>query len=98
MLICFSHVQLCVTLWTTACQASLSMGSSRQEYQSGLPSPGDLHDPRIERASLNVYLHWQAGSLPLTPPGKGSLSTQVSLKLYTKKVLMLLRRATQAHS
>ena len=58
----------------------------------------DLHDPWVERASLNVYLHWQAGSLPLAPPGKGSLSTQVSLKLYTKKVLMVLRRAAQAHS
>ena len=28
----FSHVQLCVTLWTVASQAPLSMGFSRQEY------------------------------------------------------------------
>ena len=37
-----------------ACQASLSMGSSRQEYWSGLPCPppGDLPDPRVELASL----------------------------------------------
>ena len=27
-----SHVQLCVTLWTVACQAPLSMEFSRQEY------------------------------------------------------------------
>ena len=35
------------TPWTVACQAPLSMGSSRQEYWSGLPfpSPGDLPDP-----------------------------------------------------
>ena len=33
----FSHVRLCVTLWTVACQAPLSMGFSRQKYWSGLP-------------------------------------------------------------
>ena len=34
-------------LWTEACQASLSMEFSRQEYWSGSPSPtpGDLPDP-----------------------------------------------------
>ena len=38
----FSHVQLSVTLLTIVCQAPLSLGFSRQEYQSGLlfPSPG----------------------------------------------------------
>ena len=35
----FSHVQLFVTPWTTAHQAPLSMGFSRQEYSSGLPRP-----------------------------------------------------------
>ena len=30
-------MQLFVTLWTVAHQASLSMGFSRQEYWSGLP-------------------------------------------------------------
>ena len=35
----FSRVRLSVTLWTTACQAPLSMGFSRQEYWSGLPFP-----------------------------------------------------------
>ena len=36
--------------WTVACQASLSMGLSQQEYWSGLPFPlpGDLPNPRIE--------------------------------------------------
>ena len=54
MLSRFSHVQLCVTLWTVAHQAPLSMGFSRQEYWIGLPcpSPGDLPDPGIEFASL----------------------------------------------
>ena len=54
MLSHFSHVQLFVTLWTVACQASLSMGISRQEHWSGLscPPPGDLPDPGAELASL----------------------------------------------
>ena len=43
-----------MTLWTVALQALLSMGFSRQEYWSGLPSPppGNLPDPGIEPASL----------------------------------------------
>ena len=42
----FSHVQLFVTPWTVACQASLSMGFPKQEYWSELPipSPGDLKE------------------------------------------------------
>ena len=48
-----SHVQLFVTSWTVACQAPLSMGSSRQEYWSGLllPPAGDLPNPGIKPAS-----------------------------------------------
>ena len=51
---CFSHVQLFATLLTIALQASLSNGSSRQEYWSWLPcpSPGDLPDPGIKPVSL----------------------------------------------
>ena len=50
----FSHVQLCVTLWTVAQQAPLSMGFSRQEYWRGLPcpSPGNLPHPGIKLGSL----------------------------------------------
>ena len=47
----FSHVRLFATLWTVAPQALLSMGFSRQEYWSGLPSSppgGGLPDPGIE--------------------------------------------------
>ena len=42
-----------VTPWTVACQASLSMGFSRQEYWSELsfPSPEDLPDPGNEARS-----------------------------------------------
>ena len=54
MLSDFSHVLLFATLWTVACQASLSMGFSRKEYLSGLlcPPPGDLPDPDIKLTSL----------------------------------------------
>ena len=37
---CFGHVQLFATLWTVACQASLSGGFSRQEYWSILANTG----------------------------------------------------------
>ena len=63
----FSCVQLCVTVWTAACQAPLSMGFSRQEYWSGLlgPPPGTLPDSGIEPVStMSIYIgrwvlyHW----------------------------------------
>ena len=50
----FSGIRLCVTLWTAAHQAPLSIGFSRQEYWSGLPFPplGHLSNPRIKSATL----------------------------------------------
>ena len=61
--------QSCPTLCDR--QAPLSTVFSRQEYWSGLPRfpPGDLADTGMEPAS-HIYLHWQAGSLPLAPPGR----------------------------
>ena len=49
-------------------QSPLSVGLSRQEYQSELPfpSPGDLPDPGIEPRSPAL----QTDSLPSEPPGK----------------------------
>ena len=63
----FSHAQLCVTPWTVAHQAPLSMGVSRQEYYRGLPClpPRDLPDPGIGHRSPA----WQADSLPLNHQG-----------------------------
>ena len=51
----FSQVRLCVTQWTVACQAPLSMGFSRQGYWSGLPCPppGDLSNPGIKPTFLS---------------------------------------------
>ena len=57
------------TSWVyVACQASLSVGFSRQEYWSGLPflSPGDLPDPRIKFMSPALAGRFFA----LEPPGK----------------------------
>ena len=67
MLICFSRVQLFVTLWSITCQASLSMGFSRQEYWNGFPfaPPRDLPDPGIEPGSPAM----QADSLLLSHRG-----------------------------
>ena len=61
----------CPTLanpWAIACQASLLMGFSRQEYWSGLPfpSPGYLSDPGIEPRSPAL----QADPLPTELWGK----------------------------
>ena len=75
MLSRFSRVQLFVTPWTLAHQATLSMGFSRQEYWSRLPfpPPGDLPDSGIKPTSFSspalAGRHWQAGFLPLAPPG-----------------------------
>ena len=53
--VCYSlsPVRLFATPWTAACQASLSMGFSRQEYWRGLPCPppGNLPHPGMEPRS-----------------------------------------------
>ena len=59
MLSHFNCAQL--TQWTVACQASLSMGFSRQEYWSGspCPSPRDLRDPRNQaRVFVSCIGRW----------------------------------------
>ena len=60
-----SCVRLFATPQTVACQASPSMGFSRQEYWSGLPFPfpGDLPNPEIKPRSPAL----QADSLPSEP-------------------------------
>ena len=71
-----SHVQLFATPWTSACQAPLSMGFSKQEYWSWLPCPppGDLLDPRIEPGSPAL----QADSLPAELPGKPCITITIT--------------------
>ena len=59
----FSHIWLFETLWTVACQASLSMGFSRPAYWSGLPCPppGELPNPGIKPSVSLCPLHWAGG-------------------------------------
>jgi len=47
-----------MTPWTVNCQVPLSMGFSRQENWSGLPSPspGDLSDPGLSLVSPALAL------------------------------------------
>ena len=76
-----SHVILFATLWSIACQASVSMEFSRQEYWSGLPCPppGDPPDPAYCLSSilhLLCLLHWQVCSLPLASSGKPAMCAQ----------------------
>ena len=65
---CFSCVHLFATLWTSAHQAPLSMGFSRQEYWSRLPCPPpeDLPDPGIQLGSPAL----QVDSLLLSHQGR----------------------------
>ena len=53
--------------WTVACQASLSIGFSRQEYWTGLPFPSPFL--LLTWGSNPHVLHWQANSLPQSYQG-----------------------------
>ena len=66
------------TPWIIACQSSLTMEFSKQEYWDRLPfpTPGDLPNPGFEPASL-VSPMLADGFFTTTPPGK-----QISLYLY----------------
>ena len=70
-------VWLFLTPWTVACQASLSMEFSRQEYRSGLPfpTPRDLPNPGIEPCLL------QMNSLPLYHLGSPLFLCKLKKKL-----------------
>ena len=95
-----SHVQLFVTPWTVACQASLSIGFSRQEYCSGLPfpPPWDLSHPGIKPSSL-VFPALAGGFFTTVPPGKLPLDNLYyktssahfsSINLFTSSVFKIL--------
>ena len=50
----FSCVQLCAAPQTAAHQALLSLGFSRHEYWSGLPSPSPMHESENWKWSCSV--------------------------------------------
>ena len=69
--VCAKSLQLCPTLCNPmdySLPGSSVHGILQAEYWSGLlcPPPVNLPDSGIEPS----LLHWQAGSLPLVPPGK----------------------------
>ena len=101
---CFSHVCLCVTPWTVACQASLSMGFSRQEYWSGFPcpSPGDLPDPGFKPISLislisyisYIFTHLAGGFLTTSATWEASFllpSIFPSIKVFPNKSTLCIK-------
>ena len=63
ILSCFSHVWLCVTPWTVAPQAPLSIGilQARILEWVAMPSSRGSSWPRDQTVSLNL-LHWQVDS------------------------------------
>ena len=76
------HSPLCVCLFAQSCLILCDpMDCSPPGYSVcgilqarilewvAMPFPGDLPNPGIEPVSL-MFLHWQAGSLPLVAPGK----------------------------
>ena len=86
-----SHVGLLVTPWTTAHQAPLSMGFSRQEYWSGLPLPSAGHLPNLGIKqyfpSLNHPRTWcQANRIVPLPQGL-RLFRLADPKLFTESCL-----------
>ena len=73
MLSSFSHIQLCVTLWTLC---SLLGSSVHGIIQAGIldwvamPFSRGIFLTQWLNLHLLCLLHWQVGSLPLAPPGK----------------------------
>ena len=84
-----SHVQLCVTPWTTVHQPPLSMTFPRQEYWSGLlfRSPGDLPNPETEPQSPALVGRFFTTAPPGKPTGVGSF-TNSSLTNILKNSLL----------
>ena len=83
-----SRVQLFVNFWTVACQVSLSIQFSSQEYWSGLPfpSPGDLPNPGIGPRSPAIL----ADSLLPEPPRKPQPIIYIAYQMFPETLLSVL--------
>jgi len=62
-----SPVWLWVTPWTAAYQAPLSMGFSRQEYWSGVPSPSPLSSPTRDWTCTLCIGRWSLNHREIPP-------------------------------
>ena len=80
----FSRVWFLVTPWTVARQAPVSMGilQARILELATMPSSGRSSQP-MDWTLVSCLLHWQAGSLPLSPPGKPSCWPQEAVQSTT---------------
>ena len=61
LLSCFSRVRLCATPWTAAYQAPPSMGFSRQQYWSGVPSPMTNLDSVLKSRDITLLSKGSSG-------------------------------------
>ena len=80
LLIRFSRVWLCATLWTAAFQVPLSMGFSRQEYWNGLSCPtwatrGDCYRSIGKPASISISVTQNGSQILLTCVTHSACST-----------------------
>ena len=76
LLSCFSRIRLRVTPQTAAHQAPSSLGFSRQEYWSGLPSPSPMHE--TEKCKCQSHSHAQLFVTPWTAAHQAPLSVGFS--------------------
>ena len=88
MLSHFSRVRLCVTLWTAAHQAPLSMGilQARILEWVAMLSSREPSRPRDQTRVSQCLLYWQLGSLPQAPPQRPIDSGQFSKSLPDSKL------------
>ena len=84
-----SCIQLLATPWTAAYQASLSMGFSRQEYWSGVPSPSPKGSVEFSNSHQFSSVQLVAQSCPIfvTP---WPAAHQVSLSITNSRSLFKL--------
>ena len=76
-----------VTLWTVSCQVPPSMGFSRQGYSVGCHALlQGIFPTQVWNPGLLCLLHWQAGSLPLTPPGKSRINISEAAKQTSARI------------
>ena len=76
VLICFSCALLFATPWTVARQALLwdsphkNTGVGRHALLAGMEGVAGISLTQGSNLHLLCFLQWQAGSLPVAPPGK----------------------------
>ena len=80
MLSHFSRVQFCTTPWTVAPKVPLIL-QARILEQIAMPSSRGIFLTQGSNPCLLYLLHWQAGFLPLVPPGKPRSTSTGTYKL-----------------